>query len=139
MRTAQSRWLACAAALGLGVAVACKSDGGAGVGAASVVGNYSLAALTYGGIGTTATGTLVFTASNFDANIHVTAPSDTTIALAGGYSTKHTGAGDSIYLSPPFPLPEIPGSYTIGGAAKDTLALNLSFSGTSLTTVWHKN
>ena len=138
MRTARSGWLACTAALGLGVAVACSSDSGMGVGAANVVGNYTLVSFIYG-IPTTATGTLVFTATTFDANVHVTAPSDTTIALAGNYSTKHTGAGDSIYLSPPFPIPTIPGSYVIGGTAKDTLALNLSISGNALNTVWHKN
>ena len=137
MRTARSRWLASAAALGLGVAMACSSsDGGMGPGAASVVGNYTLVSFIYG-IPTTATGTLVFTAGTFDANIHVTAPSDTTIALAGSYSTKHTGVGDSIYLSPPA-LPQIGGSYLFNNA-KDTLALNLSFGGTALQTVWHKN
>ena len=138
MRSAQSGRLACAAALGLGIAVACSSDSGMGVGAANVVGNYTLVSFIYG-IPTTATGTLMFTATNFDANIHVTAPTDTTIALAGTYSTKHTGAGDSIYLSPPFPIPQIPGSYLVGGAAKDTLALNLLISTTALNTVWHKN
>lgn len=115
-------------------AVACSSDNGTGPGSVDLSGNYELVNLFFGGVPTTATGTLALTTNTFAANIHVTAPSDTMIVLGGQYVT--TGS-DSIYLTPPTPYPQIPGTYALN-AAKDTLVLNLSFSGSSLTTAWHK-
>jgi hypothetical protein len=122
--------LACAAAL----VVACGDSGTGPGGSVDLSGNYDLVNLFFGGLPTVATGTLALTSSAFAANIHVTAPSDTLIVLAGGYVTK---GSDSIYLTPPQPYPQIPGTYRLS-AAKDTLVLNLSFSGTSLTTAWHR-
>lgn len=116
------------------VAVACSSDKGTGPsGNVDLTGNYSLVSLTFG-VPTTAGGTMVMTSTTFSDSIHVTAPIDTVIRLAGTYVAK---SNDSIYLVPPQPYPQIPGTFS-QNAAKDTLALNLSFSGTALVSVWHK-
>jgi hypothetical protein len=131
----RARWgLVAVATAAVIVAVACSDNGTGPGGSVDLSGNYSLVNLFFGGVPTTATGTLALTSSTFAANIHVTAPSDTMIVLGGQYVTKGT---DSIYLTPPQPFPQIPGTYALN-AAKDTLVLNLSFSGTSLTTAWHK-
>lgn len=116
------------------IAVACGSDKGTGPGGnVDLTGNYSLISLTFG-VPTTAGGTMVMTSTTFSDSIHVTAPIDTVIKLAGTYVAK---SNDSIYLTPPQPFPQIPGTFA-QNAAKDTLALNLSFSGTALVSLWHK-
>lgn len=116
------------------VAVACSSDKGTGPGGnVDLTGNYSLVSLTFG-VPTTAGGTMVMSSTTFSDSIHVTAPIDTVIRLAGTYVAK---SNDSIYLVPPQPYPQIPGTFA-QNAANATLALNLSFSGTALVSVWHK-
>ena len=129
------------ASLVLGIVMACSDNTGTG-GAVSLAGTYSLVSLFFGVITTTATGTLTFTDNSFTTNIHVTAPVDSTIILGGGYSAKHTAAADSIYLGLPTPLPQIPGTFLIKGASRDTLILNLSLSSggtpTPLVTTWKK-
>lgn len=116
--------------------VACSSsDKGTGpITTVDLTGNYSLTSLTFGGIPTTAGGTMVMTSSTFTDSIHVTVPIDTVIKLAGTYVAK---SNDSIYLSPPQPLPQVPGTFS-KNTANNTLALNLSFSGTALASVWQK-
>lgn len=116
------------------LAVACSSDKGTGPGGSvDLTGNYTLVSVTFGGLPTTAGGTMVMTTTTFSDSIHVTAPIDSVIKLAGTYVTS----GGSITLSPAA-LPQITGTYA-RNAAQDTLRLNLSFSGTALNTVWHKN
>jgi hypothetical protein len=122
------------ACISVTAAVACGGDSGTGPGPVDLSGSYALVNLFFQGVPTTATGTLAMTSAAFTANIHVTAPSDTMIVLGGSYVTAKT---DSIYLTPPQPYPQIPGTY-YRSAAKDTLVLNLSFSGSSLTTTWLK-
>lgn len=116
------------------LAVACGSDKGTGPGGSvDLTGNYTLVSVTFGGLPTTAGGTMVMTTTTFSDSIHVTAPIDSVIKLAGTYVTS----GGSITLSPAA-LPQITGTYA-RNAAQDTLRLNLSFSGTALNTVWRKN
>jgi hypothetical protein len=118
----------------IGTAIGCSDSGtGPGGGAVDLTGTYDLVSLTFG-LPTTAGGLMVMSSSTFADSIHVTSPADTVILLAGTYVTK---GSDSIYLTPPSPFPQIPGTFR-RNAAKDTLALNLSFSGTALATVWHK-
>ena len=116
--------------------VACSSsDKGTGpITTVDLTGNYSLTSLTFGGIPTTAGGTMVMTSSTFADSIHVTVPIDTVIKLAGTYVAK---SNDSIYLSPPQPLPQVPGTFS-KNTANNTLTLNLSFSGTALASLWQK-
>jgi hypothetical protein len=118
--------------------VACSSsDKGTGpITMVDLTGNYSLSSLTFGGIPTTAGGTMVMTSSTFADSIHVTAPIDTLIKLAGTYVAK---SNDSIYLTatPPPPLPQVPGTF-VENTANNTLALTLSFSGTVLVSLWQK-
>lgn len=117
------------------IAVACSSDKGTGPGGnVDLTGNYSLVTLTFGAVPTTAGGTMVMTSTAFSDSIHVTVPIDTVIKLGGTYVAK---SNDSIYLSPPQPFPQIPGTF-VRNAANNTLALNLSFSGTALNTLWHR-
>ena len=116
--------------------VACSSsDKGTGpITTVDLTGNYSLSSLTFGGIPTTAGGTMVMTSSTFADSIHVTVPIDTVIKLAGTYVAK---SNDSIYLTPPQPLPQVPGTF-LKNTANNTLALTLSFSGTALVSLWQK-
>jgi hypothetical protein len=117
------------------IAVACSSDKGTGPsGTVDLTGNYSLVTLSFGVVPTTAAGTMAMTSTTFTDSIHVTVPIDTVIKLGGTYVAK---SNDSIYLTPPQPFPQIPGTFVLN-AAKDTLALNLSFQGSSLATLWHK-
>lgn len=117
------------------IAVACSSDKGTGPGGTvDLTGNYSLVTLSFGVVPTTAGGTMAMTSTTFTDSIHVTVPIDTVIKLGGTYVAK---SNDSIYLTPPQPFPQIPGTFVLN-AAKDTLALNLSFQGSSLATLWHK-
>ena len=116
--------------------LACSSsDKGTGlITTVDLTGNYGLSSLTFGGIPTTAGGTMVMTSSTFADSIHVTVPIDTVIKLAGTYVAK---SNDSIYLTPPQPLPQVPGTFSIN-TANNTLALTLSFSGTALVSLWQK-
>lgn len=116
--------------------VACSSsDKGTGpITTVDLTGNYSLTSLTFGGIPTTAGGTMVMTSSTFADSIHVTAPIDTVIKLAGTYVAK---SNDSIYLTAAQPLPQVPGTFS-KNTGNNTLALNLSFSGTALASLWQK-
>lgn len=117
------------------IAVACSSDKGTGPGGTvDLTGNYSLVTLSFGVVPTTAGGTMAMTSTTFTDSIHVTVPIDTVIKLGGTYVAK---SNDSIYLTPPQPFPQIPGTFVLN-AAKDTLALYLSFQGSSLATLWHK-
>jgi hypothetical protein len=133
MRRARLAVVAGIAAAAIAAAACSDNSSGSGSGV-DLSGNYDLVSLDFGGP-TTATGQLALTQTNFTTSIHVTVPTDTVIFLAGTYTTKST---DSIYLEvpPPFSI-EIPGVW-MRNAAKDTLTLNLSFSGTALATVWHK-
>ena len=116
--------------------VACSSsDKGTGpISAVDLTGSYSLTSLTFASIPTTAGGTMVMTSSTFADSIHVTAPIDTVIKLAGTYVAK---SNDSIYLSPAPPLPQVPGTF-LKNTANNTLVLDLSFSGTALASLWQK-
>ena len=116
--------------------VACSSsDKGTGpITPVDLTGNYSLTSLTFGSIPTTAAGTMVMSSSTFADSIHVTAPIDTVIKLAGTYVAK---SNDSIYLSSSQPSAQVPGTFS-KNTTNNTLALNLSFSGTALASLWQK-
>lgn len=130
----RTRWTIVALTAAAAVAVGCSSDKGPGpAGSTDLTGNYALVSVTFGGLPTTAGGTMVMTSTTFSDSIHVTAPIDSVIKLAGTYATS----GSSITLSPTA-LPEITGTFA-RNAAQDTLRLNLSFGGSALNTVWHKN
>ena len=124
------------AAAVIATVLACSSsDKGTGpITTVDLTGNYSLSSLTFGGLPTTAGGTMVMTGSTFADSIHVTVPIDTLIKLAGTYVAK---SNDSIYLTPPQPLPQVPGTF-LRNTANNTLALTLSFSGTALVSLWQK-
>jgi hypothetical protein len=126
--------------------VACSSDNGTG-GSATIdlTGNYTLVQLLLAGIlpAPGSTGTLTATTDSVHANIHIVSPDtsivhDTTLALAGSYLAKQAGGKDSIYVVLGGALGTIPGSFTISGAAKDTLSLTLLTPAGSFTAVWHK-
>jgi hypothetical protein len=138
MRKIRLAAVALAATVVFGVPTACSDSGTGPSGTVSLAGNYSLVSLFFGGIPTTATGTLVFTSTTFSTNIHVTAPVDSTLILAGGYAANHTSSGDSIYLTLPGGLGTAPGTFLIAGTLSDTLVLSLSLSGSSLVTTWYK-
>jgi hypothetical protein len=117
------------------IAVACGSDKGTGPGGSvDLSGSYRLVSLTFGGIPTTAGGTMVMTSTTFSDSIDVTAPIDTTITLDGTYVTS---GASSITLTPTQPISPVTGTYA-RNAAGDTLRLNLSFSGTALVSIWHR-
>ncbi len=137
MRKMRQAALALAATVTIGISTAC-SDGTGVSGAVNLAGNYSLVSLFFGGLPTTATGTLAFTSTTFNTDIHVTAPVDSTIALAGTYAAKHTSSGDSIYLTLPGGLATAPGTFLIAGALSDTLVLRVSLAGSDLVTTWFK-
>lgn len=138
MRNMRLATLALATTVAFGASTACGDSGTGPSGTVSLAGDYSLVSLFFGGIPTTATGTLVFTSTTFSTNIHVTAPVDSTLILAGGYAANHTSSGDSIYLTLPGGLGTAPGTFLIAGALSDTLVLNVSLSGNSLVTTWYK-
>jgi hypothetical protein len=117
------------------IMMACGGDKGTGPGGSvDLTGNYSLVSLTFGGIPTTAGGTMAMTSTTFKDSIVVTAPIDTMIKLDGTYVTSGTS---SITLTPTQPISPVTGTYA-RNAAGDTLRLNLSFSGTALVSVWRK-
>ena len=122
----------------IGTFVACSSsDKGTGpITPVDLTGNYSLTSLTFGGIPTTAGGTMVMTSTTFADSIHVTVPIDSLIKLSGTYVAK---SNDSIYLTATLPpsLPQVPGTF-VQNTANNTLALTLSFSGTALVSHWQK-
>jgi hypothetical protein len=138
MRKMRLAAVALATTVAIGVSTACSDSGTGAGGTANLAGNYSLVSLFFSGFLTTATGTLVFTSNTFSTNIHVTAPVDSTIILAGGYAVKHASSADSIYLTLPAGLGTAPGTFLIAGTLQDTLVLSLSLSGSSLVTTWHK-
>jgi len=127
-----------ASAAVIATVLACSSsDKGTGpITTVDLTGNYSLSSLTFGVFSTTAGGTMVMTSSTFADSIHVTAPIDTLIMLAGTYVAK---SNDSIYLTATVPpsLPQVPGTF-VKNTANNTLALTLSFSGTVLVSLWQK-
>ena len=129
----------------LAMFVACSSDSGTG-GSANIdlSGSYTLTQLLLGGLlpAPGSTGTLVATTDSLHANITIVSPDtalvpDTTIALAGSYLAKQAGGKDSIYVMLAGAL-TIPGSFTISGAAKDTLSLSLTTPAGSFKAIWHK-
>jgi len=126
--------------------VACSSDNGTGTSTTlDLTGSYTLVQLILGGLlpAPGSSGTLTATKDSLHANIAIVSPDtslvhDTTLTLAGSYLAKQAGAKDSIYVVING-LGTIPGSFTITGAAKDTLALNLFIQGQgSFTAIWHK-
>lgn len=144
MRHVRKMALALAAAATIGGATACGNDS-TGTGGVNLAGNYDLVTLLLGGFLPAAgsTGTLVFTSSAFNATINLVSPDtalvhDTTLALVGSYTAKHTSSGDSIYLVLGVPLGTIGGTYDISGATSDTLALSLVTPLGTLGTIWHK-
>jgi len=138
MRKLRLATVALATTVAFGATTACSDSGTGAGGTVSLAGNYDLVSLFFSGIPTTATGTLVFTSNTFSTNIHVTAPVDSTLILAGGYTAKHTSSADSIYLTLPAGLGTAPGTFLIAGSLQDTLVLSLSLGGSSLVTTWHK-
>ena len=126
--------------------VACSSDSGTGGNATiDLSGSYTLTQLLLGGLlpAPGSTGTLVATRDSLHANITIVSPDtalvpDTTIALAGSYLAKQAGGKDSIYVVLGGALGTIPGSFTISGAAKDTLSLSLTTPAGSFKAIWHK-
>ncbi len=127
--------------------VACSSsDNGIGVGAKiDLTGSYSLVQLLLGGILSApgSTGTLTATTDSVHANIKIVTPNpmivpDTTLTLAGSYLAKQAGGKDSIYIVLGGAPGTVPGTFTISGASKDTLSLNLLTPAGSFTAVWHK-
>lgn len=130
----------------IGTLVACSDNSGTGTGGAALdlTGSYTLTSLVLGGIlpAPGSTGTLTATATDVNANITIVSPDtllvpDTTLSLIGTYSAKQTSHGDSIYIVLTG-LGTIPGTLTISGAAKDTLALNLLTSAGQFTATWKK-
>jgi hypothetical protein len=132
-----------AAAVVAGV-MAC-GDSGTGVGTKiDLTGNYVLDQLLLGGFlaAPGSTGTLAATTDSVHANITIVSPNttiipDTTLTLAGSYLARHTSAKDSIYIVING-LGTIPGTFSISGAAKDTLTLGLITPGGAFTAIWHK-
>jgi hypothetical protein len=128
------------------LAVACSSDKGTGPsGTVDLTGSYSLVQLLLGGFinAPGSTGTLTATTDSVHASITIVSPDtslvhDTTLALAGSYVAKHTSGKDSIYVIVSG-LGTIPGTFTITGAAKDTLTLGLFTPAGAFTSVWHKS
>jgi hypothetical protein len=132
-----------AAALVAGIA-ACGDSGTGGSTKIDLTGSYTLVQLLLGGFinAPGSTGTLTATTDSVHANITIVSPDtsvvhDTTLVLAGSYLAKHTSVKDSIYVVIGG-LGTIPGTFTITGAAKDTLTLGLFTPGGAFTAIWHK-
>ncbi len=133
-----------AAALVAGVA-ACGDSGTGGSTKIDLTGSYTLVQLLLAGFipAPGSTGTFTATSDSVHANLAIVSPDtgfvhDTTLALAGSYLAKEAGGKDSIYIVITG-LGTIPGTFSIRGAAKDTLSLNLVVGvGQSFTAIWHK-
>ncbi|HKE90783.1 MAG TPA: hypothetical protein VKB45_10620 [Gemmatimonadales bacterium] len=126
--------------------VACSSDSTGGSATLDLTGSYTLVQLLLGGFipAPGSTGTLTATKDSVHANITIVSPDtsvvhDTTLALTGSYLAKHAGSKDSIYVVLGGALGTVPGSFSITGAAKDTLTLNLTTPAGPFTAIWHKN
>ncbi len=127
--------------------VACSSNSGTGISTTlDLTGSYTLVQLILGGIlpAPGSTGTLTATKDSVHASISIVSPDtaivhDTTLALAGSYLAKQAGGKDSIYIVLGGALGTVPGSFTITGAAKDTLSLTLLTPAGSFTAIWHKS
>ncbi|HXJ30631.1 MAG TPA: hypothetical protein VNG35_08330 [Gemmatimonadales bacterium] len=126
--------------------VACSSDSTGGNVTLDLTGSYTLLQLLLGGFISApgSTGTLTATTDSVHANIIIVSPDtsivhDTTLALSGSYVAKHAGNKDSIYVVLGGALGTVPGSFSITGAAKDTLTLNLQTPAGLFTAIWHKN
>lgn len=124
--------------------VACSDSGTGGSTKIDLTGSYSLVQLLLGGFinAPGSTGTLTATADSVHANITIVSPDtslvhDTSLTLAGSYQARHTSAKDSIYIVISG-LGTIPGTFSITGAAKDTLTMGLFTPGGAFTAVWHK-
>jgi hypothetical protein len=126
--------------------VACSSDNGTGTSTTlDLTGSYTLVQLILGGLlpAPGSHGTLIATKDSVHANITIVSPDtaivhDTTLALTGSYLAKQAGGKDSIYVVLGGSLGTVPGSFTITGAAKDTLSLTLLTPAGSFTAIWHK-
>jgi hypothetical protein len=126
--------------------VACSSSSTGGGATLDLTGSYRLLQLLLGGFipAPGSTGTLTATTDSVHANIIIVSPDtsivhDTTLALSGSYLAKQAGGKDSIYVVLGGALGTIPGSFTITGAAKDTLSLTLLTPAGSFKAIWHKN
>lgn len=126
--------------------VACSSDSGTGTSTTlDLTGSYTLVQLILGGLlpAPGSTGTLTATKDSVHANITIVSPDtaivhDTTLALSGAYVAKQAAGKDSIYVVLGGAFGTVPGSFTITGAAKDTLSLTLLTPAGSFTAIWHK-
>jgi len=124
--------------------VACGDSGTGGSTTVDLTGSYTLVQLLLGGFinAPGSTGTLTATSDSVHASITIVSPDtslvpDTTLVLAGSYVAKHTSSKDSIYIVITG-LGTIPGTFSITGAAKDTLTLGLFTPGGAFTAIWHK-
>ena len=140
----RSRWAVVALASAALIGGACGGDGGSGPsGSVDLSGSYTLVKLNLGGFldAPGSTGTLDATKDSVHADINLVSPDtalvpDTTLLIDGSYIAKHTASKDSIYVI--ISLGTLPGTFSITGAAKDTLSLTLLTSAGIFTTVWHK-
>jgi hypothetical protein len=145
MRRMRAMAVGMGTAAAVAIVVACSDSGTGNSTRIDLTGSYTLVQLLLGGLlpAPGSTGTLTATSDSVHANIGIVSPDtalvhDTTLALAGSYLAKQAGGKDSIYIVITG-LGTIPGTFTITGAAKDTLSLNLVVGvGQSFTAVWHK-
>ncbi len=128
-------WLAAAAVMALVAGTACGSSSGStspGLTAAELVGTYDLVSLTLGNSGPltppAATGTLVLHASTY--NVMLTLPSGPE-ADSGTWTVNGTTWTQTSSVQP------IQEQGTVG-LSHDTLTVNLSAAGTSISNVWVK-
>ena len=135
------------AAAAIATFVACSSDSGTGGSTTlDLTGSYTLVQLLLGGFipAPGSTGTLIATKDSVHANITIVSPDtsivhDTTLALVGSYLAKQAAGKDSIYVILGGALGTVPGTFTITGAAKDTLSLSLTTPAGPFTAIWHKS
>lgn len=148
MRRVHGRVAALITAAAIATAVACSSsDNGTGPSTTlDLSGSYTLDSLILGGVlpAPGSTGTLVATKDSVHADITIVTPNpllvpDTTLTLAGSYLAKQAAGKDSIYIVLGGALGTVPGSFTITGAAKDTLTLFLVTTAGAFTAKWHKS